>query len=72
MVLFDVVLVVNLIVSFLDGTTSSYSVFFNDNWATPLPILEGTGSEIFGLITDFFTNMLLILVDLEVSKPEPF
>lgn len=70
--MFDVVLVVNLIVSFLDGTTSSYSVFFKDKWATPLPIFEATGSKTFGLITDFFTNMLFILVDLEVSKPEPF
>ncbi len=72
MVLLDVVLVVNLIVSFLDGTTSSYSVFLNDNWATPLPIFEATGSRTFGFIVDYFTNTLLMLVDLAVSNPEPF
>jgi hypothetical protein len=66
------VLVVNLIVNFLDGTTSSYSVFLNDNWPTPLPILELTGSTILGLTTGFFEKILLLVADLAVSKPEPF
>lgn len=72
MALFEVVLVVNLIVNFLDGTTSSYSVFLNDNWPTPLPILDVTGSTTLGLTTGFFTNILLLVFDLAVSKPLPF